>query len=85
MLQPPHTWQPLSMCRQNSVRGGIQYHLCSIYPGECTKDLLHKGQVERLHASSAINSVVHKTCGTLTGLLCNVTSDFKFEIHPITC
>ena len=53
-----------------------------MYPGECTKDLLHKGQVERLHASSAINSVVHKTCGTLT---CNVTGDFKFKIHPVAC
>ena len=51
-----------------------------MYPGECTKDLLHKGQVERLHASSAINSVVHKTCGTLTGL--QAISNSKFiQLH----
>ena len=56
-----------------------------MYPGECTKDLLHKGQVERLQASSAMNSIVYKSCGTLTSLLCNVIGDFKFKIHPITC
>ena len=53
--------------------------------GECTRDLLQKRQVERLHASSAINSVVYKTCGTLTSLLCNVIGDFKFKIHPVAC
>ena len=53
-----------------------------MYPGECTKDLLHK---DRLKDFMPQVHVVHKTCGTLTGVLCNVTGDFKFKIHPITC
>ena len=30
-------------------------------------------------APSTINPVVHETCGTLTGLLCDVTDRFEFQ------
>ena len=55
-----------------------------MYPGEsalriyCTRYRLKDFMPPPVH-------IVHKTCGTLTGLLYNVTGDFKFKICPIAC